>query len=87
MKKGYYAPLTMKGTLLVNNILASCFANFNNHHVAQYYMAPFRYYYKFTRLIYLSDPFNVNQTEGLHWTVSIMFYAAHYFKPDALFYG
>lgn len=35
MKKGYYAPLTMKGTLLINNVLASCFANINNHHLAQ----------------------------------------------------
>ena len=66
MKKGYYAPLTMKGTLLINNVLASCFANVNNHHLAQYYMTPFRYYYKFARFISLYDPFNINKTENLH---------------------
>ncbi|CAF5079504.1 unnamed protein product, partial [Rotaria sp. Silwood1] len=80
MKKGYYAPLTMKGTLLVNNVLASCYANVNNHHLAQYYMAPFRYYYKFARFISLNDPFNINKTEGLYWTVNIMLYFARYFR-------
>ena len=84
MKKGYYAPLTMKGTLLINNILASCFANVNNHHLAQYYMAPFRYYYKFARFISLYDLYNINKTEGLHWTVNNMFYFACYFKLDVL---
>ncbi|CAF1077196.1 unnamed protein product [Rotaria sordida] len=84
MKKGYYAPLTMKGTLLINNVLASCFANINNHHLAQYYMAPFRYYYQFGRFISLYDPFNINKTEGLYWTVNIMLYLARYFRLDAL---
>ncbi|CAF3838230.1 unnamed protein product, partial [Rotaria sordida] len=84
MKKGYYAPLTMKGTLLVNNILASCFANAYNHHSAQYYMAPFRYYYKFARFTSLYDPFNVNKTEGLYWTINIMLHFARYFRSDTL---
>ncbi|CAF3773377.1 unnamed protein product [Rotaria sp. Silwood1] len=84
MKKGYYAPLTMKGTLLINNILASCFANVNNHHLAQNYMTPFRYYYKFARFISLYDPFNINKTEGLYWIVNIMLYFARYFRSDAL---
>ncbi|CAF1031584.1 unnamed protein product [Rotaria sordida] len=84
MKKGYYAPLTMKGTLLINNVLASCFANINNHHLAQYYMTPFRYYYKFARFISLYDPFNINKTEGLYWTVNIMLHFARYFRLDAL---
>ncbi|CAF2859881.1 unnamed protein product [Rotaria sp. Silwood2] len=84
MKKGYYAPLTMKGTLLINNVLASCFANVNNHHLAQYYMTPLRYYYKFARFMSLYDLFNINKTEGLHWTVNIMLYFARYFKFDAL---
>ncbi|CAF1334707.1 unnamed protein product, partial [Rotaria sordida] len=85
MKKGYYAPLTMKGTLLINNVLASCFANVNNHHLAQYYMAPFRYYYKFARFMSVYDPFNINKTEGLYSTVNMMFYFARYFRSDALY--
>ncbi|CAF4201590.1 unnamed protein product, partial [Rotaria sordida] len=85
MKKGYYAPLTMKGTLLINNVLASCFANVNNHHLAQYYMAPFRYYYKFAQFMSVYDPFNINKTEGLYSTVNMMFYFARYFRSDALY--
>ena len=85
IQKGYYAPLTMKGTILINNILASCFANINNHQLAQYSMAPFRYYYKFARFISIYDPFNIDQTEGLHWTVNQMFYFARYFVSDVYF--
>ncbi|CAF3499167.1 unnamed protein product, partial [Rotaria sp. Silwood2] len=84
IKKGYYAPLTMKGTLLVNNVLASCFAYAKNHHLAQFYMFPFRFYYKLTRLFYINDPFNNNKSEGLHWIIAIMFNFARYFRADTL---
>lgn len=49
-------------------------------------MAPFRCYYKFARFICLYDRFNINKTEGLHWTVNNMFYFARYFRSNALFF-
>jgi hypothetical protein len=84
IKKGYYAPLTMEGTLLVNQILASSFAHVNNHHIAQFYMFPFRYYYKLTRFISLNDPLYLYKTEGLNWLIKIMFHFARYFRLDTL---
>lgn len=82
MKKGYYAPLTMKGTLLINNILASCFALIKDHHLAQYYMFPFRYYYKLNRLFHSNDQSDIRRSEGLHWTIQIMFDFTSYFIPQ-----
>ena len=82
IKKGYYAPLTMEGTLVINNILASCFALIKDHHLAQYSMFPFRYYYTLKKLFHLNEPFNMYSSEGLHWIVEIMFYFASYFTPQ-----
>jgi hypothetical protein len=84
IKKGYYSPLTMKGTLIVNQILASSFAHVKNHDWAQFAMFPIRYYYKLTRFIHLNDPFYIQKSEGLNWFIKIMFYCVRYFQPSIL---
>ncbi len=100
LKTGYFAPLTMTGsllniyiikiflfnlgTILVNNVYASCFASVNNHQLAQMFMAPFRWYYQLVNLISLTDPFNNNRTDGIHWFVKLIYEFAAYFQPSAL---
>jgi hypothetical protein len=86
IKKGYYSPLTMKGTLVVNQILASSFAHVRDHHLAQFYFFPLRFYYKLTQLIYLNDLFLNNNSHGLHWIISIIFHLTRYFRPQILFF-
>ena len=39
-EKGAYAPLTEDGTLFVNNILVSCYANIQSHKLAHFSMQP-----------------------------------------------
>lgn len=84
LKKGYYAPLTMKGTILINNILASCFALIKDHHLAQYYMFPFRYYYTLNKLFHSNDQSDTHDSDGLHWMIKIMFDFTSYFMPQLL---
>lgn len=84
VKKGYYAPLTTKGTLVINNILASCFALVKDHHLAQSAMLPFRCYYQLNRLFHLNDPLNIYNSPGLHWTIEMMYNFASYFIPQIL---
>jgi hypothetical protein len=85
IKKGYYSPLTMKGTLLVNQLLVSSFAHINNHHLAQLFMFPLRCYYQFNKYFYLNDPFYLYQSEDFNWFIHFSFHFVRYFKPNFLF--
>lgn len=57
---GLYAPLTQHGSIVVNSVLASCYAAVDNHHLAHWVLAPLRFFYS---LMGPSEP----QTNGLHW--------------------
>lgn len=43
--KGTYAPLTKEGTIIINDIAASCYAVINDHHFAHLTFGPLRYLY------------------------------------------
>jgi len=43
--KGAYAPVTYEGTLFVDDVLVSCFADFEDHDMAHYLMGPARVLY------------------------------------------
>ncbi|KAM4608889.1 indian hedgehog signaling molecule a [Polymixia lowei] len=57
---GLYAPLTQHGSIVVDGVLASCYAAVNQHHLAHWVLAPLRFFHG---LIGPSEP----QTDGLHW--------------------
>ncbi len=72
--ESYAAPLTLSGTLIANNVLASSYALIENHDLAHLAMAPLRWWYQFYNLINQATP-NVlpaslqfeKQLNGTHW--------------------
>ncbi|XP_017493939.1 PREDICTED: sonic hedgehog protein-like, partial [Rhagoletis zephyria] len=50
LSRGAYAPLTMTGNLVVNNITASCYAVINSQRLAHLSFAPVRWAHSFTEL-------------------------------------
>ena len=49
---GLYSPLTEQGNIVVENILASCYSDFENHKLQHLAFTPFRWYNHARNLIY-----------------------------------
>ena len=77
LKIGYIAPLTNEGTILVNNIDASCFAMVNNHWLANLAMTPLRLYYKISK--YFGQTNEINDYIDIdYYSKFLHSFATHY---------
>uniref|UniRef100_A0A087XU99 Hedgehog protein n=1 Tax=Poecilia formosa TaxID=48698 RepID=A0A087XU99_POEFO len=57
---GLYAPLTQHGSIVVNSVLASCYAAVDSHYLSHWVLAPLRLIYRITGQSQV-------QNDGLHW--------------------
>ncbi|KAG7294861.1 hypothetical protein JYU34_022760, partial [Plutella xylostella] len=77
--KGVYAPLTSEGTILVDDVLASCYAVVASHGAAHGALAPLRW------LAALGAARDVPR--GVHWYASFLYSTAKYLLPKSYTYG
>lgn len=78
--KGYAAPLTMSGTLLIENILISNYALLESHDLAHSVMAPVRWWYTINNEMQNMVPGNPlaeglqieKQLNGTHWFPGVL---------------
>ncbi|XP_060683710.1 indian hedgehog protein-like [Hemiscyllium ocellatum] len=81
--EGAYAPLTQHGTLVVNGVLASCFAAIDGHGLAHLAFAPLRLCYQLTSIF----GGGASRQEGVHWYSWLLYrlgrflLSAEYFHP------
>jgi hypothetical protein len=79
VKQGYIAPLTQEGTLIVNNVAASCYATINSHHLAHAVLAPMRWWYSL-----FEKGIESNEIVGIHWFPKMLYEMTTFFVPSII---
>ena len=72
------------GTLLVNGVFASCYANVKSHEDAHFYMGAVRWYDRVARSLWIDSPFGEQKREGMNVVVQMMFEFGRWFRPSTL---
>lgn len=62
---GMVAPVTMEGNIIVDGVLASCYAMINDHEIAHMAFAPLRLAHNYAFKVWNTDLSVIQQ--GLHW--------------------
>lgn len=83
--RGVYAPLTREGTIVVDSVVASCYALVNSQSLAHWGFVPFRI------VNYIKDWFSDNSLEesrqsGVHWYANALYKMKDYVLPSDWIY-
>ena len=88
---GVFAPLTRAGNLLVDGVLASCYAVIDSQNIAHTAFAPVRWYYSLKHTLAsiaassdTSQPRTVSVSSGIHWYPSMLYSLARLLLPSHL---
>jgi hypothetical protein len=82
IKKGYTAPMSTSGTLLVNSIYSSCYAEINTHWLAHLAMSPLRFIYSSNKFISSSITTPIASSNGINSYASILYDFTSYLIPS-----
>ncbi|XP_076240840.1 hedgehog signaling protein [Calliopsis andreniformis] len=97
LEEGIYAPLTTEGTVLVDDVVASCYAFIDNQDLAHFAFMPYRVWSSvksmFSRSLGVEDTRqpDVRQEErtmqeGIHWYASFLYWLSSYITPARMLY-
>lgn len=70
-KQGYTAPLTESGTILVNDVHSSCYAEINSHWIADLAMKPIKVWYKLSKYFGMTES-ETNSDNGLSFYSTVL---------------
>uniref|UniRef100_A0A1A8QDT8 Hedgehog protein n=2 Tax=Nothobranchius rachovii TaxID=451742 RepID=A0A1A8QDT8_9TELE len=70
---GSFAPVTAQGTVMVDQVLASCYAVIEDHQLAHWALAPVRITHRVSSLLFSSRPQGSAQKDGLHWYSKVLY--------------
>ncbi|KAI8482953.1 hypothetical protein Bbelb_392530 [Branchiostoma belcheri] len=84
-EKGAYAPLTVHGTVVVDNVAMSCYALIESQALAHWVFAPFRLYYQLTSSLWDGPSHDQTLQKGVHWYPSFFYrYGISLVEPTLL---
>ncbi|KAG7221036.1 hypothetical protein INR49_031207 [Caranx melampygus] len=73
--EGSYAPVTSHGTIIVDQVLASCYAVVDSHDLAHWVLAPVRLWRSFLSLVgMVTELSSVHQKDGVHWYPELLYH-------------
>jgi len=101
LEEGVFAPLTTEGTLLVDDVMASCYALVDSQSVAHYAFLPLRIWNAITSVFtgklddtryseIRQDDIKRNQStiqNGVHWYASMLYSLSYYMLPSTMLYN
>ncbi|CAG5896049.1 unnamed protein product [Menidia menidia] len=71
--EGSFAPVTAQGTLVVDQVLASCYAVIEDHDLAHWALAPVRLAHWVSSFLFSSQPEASAQNDGVHWYSKVLY--------------
>ncbi|XP_061778235.1 sonic hedgehog protein [Nerophis ophidion] len=82
---GSFAPVTVQGTLVVDRVLASCYAVVQDHQLAHRALAPLRLAHWVSSLLWGAQRRPGAQEDGVHWYSQVLYHAGTWLlDPRAL---
>lgn len=84
---GVYAPVTERGTLVVDDVIVSCYAEFASHATAHTSMSPLRYAYYINELMGRWLPLHHADTDGVHWYAALLRLVAKTVVPQQFWWS
>ena len=86
-RRGVYAPLTRAGNIVVDSVLASCYAVIDSQSIAHIAFAPVRWYHGLSSWVsgHDSTPRSaVSSSTGVHWYPNMLYSLARLVMPSHL---
>jgi len=86
VRKGAYAPITAYGTIIVDGVYASCYADVTSHNLAHWSFLPIRLLYSLNISLQSLSIFP-NDFDGIHWYAHILRELGRYVLTQDLWFS
>ncbi|XP_042354219.1 tiggy-winkle hedgehog protein-like [Plectropomus leopardus] len=84
---GSYAPVTSHGTIVVDRVLASCYAVVEDHDLAHWVFVPVRLWRSFLSLVgMVKELSSVHQRDGVHWYPELLYHVGRWVLDSSSFH-
>jgi len=85
---GVYAPITERGTIVVDDVIVSCYAEFSSHVTAHACLSPLRYAYYVSRWLFEQSAADADaHLDGVHWYATLLRRLAETFVPQQFWWS